>query len=75
MTLCEVLTLRSHWEELVQDYKLDDYSGTIDNLEYFIKNGMKGNRFRSNFDEALDIARTIVDYYGSMESLGKKLAR
>lgn len=75
MTLCEVLTLRSHWEELVQDYKLDDYSGTIDNLEYFIENGMKGNRFRSNFDEALNIARTIVDYYGSMESLGQRLAR
>ena len=75
MTLCEVLTLRSQWEELVQDYKLDDYSGTIDNLKCFIKNGVKGNRFRSNFNEALDIAKTIVEYHGSMELLGKRLAR
>ena len=75
MTLCEVLTLRSQWEELVQDYKLEDYTGTIDNLKYFIESGVKGNRFRSNFDEALRIAKTIVDYHGSMESLGKRLAR
>ena len=75
MTLCEVLTLRSQWEDIVQDYKLDDYTGTIDNLKCFIESGVKGNRFRSNFDEALHIAKTIVDYYGSMESLGKRLAR
>ena len=77
MTLFEILTLRSTWEELVKDYKIDDEFkyGTISNLEHFISNGMKGNRFRSGFEEATRIAKTIVDYYGSMEPLGRKLAR
>lgn len=75
MTICEILSLRYQWEEIVQDYKLYDYNGTIDNLNEFVKSGVKGNRFRSNFDEALYIAKAIVDYHGSMELLGKKLAR
>ena len=75
MTICEVLSLRYQWEEIVQDYKLYDYNGTIDNLNEFVKSGVKSNRFRSNFDEALNIAMTIVDYHGSMELLGKRLAR
>ena len=55
MTICEVLSLRYQWEEIVQDYKLDDYNGTIDNLIEFVKSGVKGNRFRSNFKQATDI--------------------
>lgn len=75
MTICEVLNLRYNWEEIVSDYKLDDYNGTIDNLEDFLKSGVKGNRFRSKFEEATEIASKIVDYYGSLESLGRKLER
>ena len=75
MTLFQILTLRSQWEEITSNYKLDSYDGTIDNLSDFIENGKKGNRFRSNFNDALSIAQTIVNYYGSMESLGRKLAR
>jgi hypothetical protein len=75
MTLFEVLTLRSQWESIVTDYKLNSYDGTIDNLEYFIENGIKGNRFRTNFELALNLAETIVNYYGSMEFLDKKLER
>ena len=75
MTICEVLSLRYQWEEIVQDYKLDDYNGTIDNLIEFVKSGVKGNRFRSNFKQATEIAEQIVDYYGSMELLGRRLAR
>ena len=47
MTICEVLSLRYQWEEIVQDYKLYDYNGTIDNLNEFVKSGVKGNRLFS----------------------------
>ena len=75
MTIFEILTIRSQWENYVINYKLESYSGTIDNLKYFLENGRKDNRFRANFDKAYKIAETIVDYYGSLESLGKKLER
>lgn len=75
MTIFEILTMRYKWEYYVTDYKLSSYSGTIDNLKYFLKNGHKDNRFRANFDKAYKIAETIVNYYGSLESLDKKLER
>ena len=59
----ELLNLRTRWEEIVHDYKLDKsrQDGTIDNLEWFITNGAKSNRFRPHFDEAIEIAKTIVE--------------
>lgn len=69
-TICRILTLRSQWIELVKDYKLEEYSGTIDNLRSFIETGAKGNRFRQNFDVSYEIAETIINYYESMEILG-----
>ena len=66
MTLFYILNLRSKWEEIVshqKTYDLPHYSGTIDNLYDFINNGTKKNRFRKNFNEALLIAKQIVEYY------------
>lgn len=74
MTFFEILRLRSEWEDLVYDYKLDNYAGTIDNLKNFLTHGARGNRFRNNFDESLKIAKTIIEYYGSMELLDRRLA-
>jgi hypothetical protein len=75
MTIFRILSLRYQWEEIVRDYKLNDFNGTIDNLESFITDGAKGNRFRNNFKEAYSLAETIVYHYGLMESLGSKLER
>ena len=66
MTIFDIMRLRSDWEEIVsyrKTYDLPNYEGTIDNLYYFIEHGAKKNRFRKNFDEAMDIAKTIVEYY------------
>jgi hypothetical protein len=66
MSLSEVLTLRSQWEEIVRyrkSYELSHYNGTIDNLYAFIETGAKKNRFRKNFENALIIANKIVSYY------------
>lgn len=66
LSLDRVLLLRSQWEEIVsyrKQYDLPDYNGTIDNLYTFIENGAKKNRFRKNFDTAMDIAKQIVSYH------------
>ena len=66
-SLAELLTLRSQWESIVADYKLQNYNGTIDNLKWFTKYGVRSNRFRTNFDQSLEIAKTIVSEVNSYE--------
>ena len=61
MSLGEILNLRSEWEELVTKFKLPDGNGTIDNLLWFIENGAKSNRFRNEYNEAVEIAKRILD--------------
>jgi hypothetical protein len=61
MSLGEILNLRSQWEELVTKFKLPDGNGTIDNLMWFIENGSKSNRFRNEYNEAVEIAKRILD--------------
>jgi hypothetical protein len=61
MSLGEILNLRSEWEELVTKFKLPDGNGTIDNLMWFIENGAKSNRFRNEYNQAVEIAKRILD--------------
>ena len=61
MSLGELLTLRSEWEELAAKFKLPDGNGTIDNLIWFIENGAKSNRFRNEYNEAVEIAKRILE--------------
>jgi hypothetical protein len=61
MSLGELLNLRSQWEELVIKFKLPDGNGTIDNLIWFIENGSKSNRFRNEYNQAVEIAKRILD--------------
>jgi hypothetical protein len=78
MTIETILNLRYQWESMVsfrKSYDLPSYDGNIHNLKDFIKNGHKSNRFRKNFDEAMRLAREIVEYYERpMASLDKQLA-
>ena len=67
-SLPELLTLRSEWESIVVDFKLQDYNGTIDNLKWFVKYGVRSYRFRPNFEQALSIAKTITDEVNSYET-------
>lgn len=78
MTLEMILNLRYQWESMVsfrKAYDLPSYDGNIHNLKNFIENGHKSNRFRKNFDEAMRLAKEIVEYYERpMASLDKRLA-
>jgi hypothetical protein len=52
--------LRTEWEDLIKDFKFVGKEGTIDNLQTFIENGHKGNRFRPGFDRAVEITQEIL---------------
>lgn len=79
MTLFEALGKRYQYEQLVsyrKTYDLPNYNSDIDSLKYFINNGHKNNRFRKNFNNAMELAEEIVKYYEqSMASLGGQLER
>lgn len=59
MSIFEILNLRTQWEQLVEDFKMNEKEGTIYNIKWFINNGHENNRFRNGFNEAMEIARII----------------
>ena len=64
VNLFEYLNLRSEWENIVRSYKFVPKDGTIDNLKNFKENGHKGNRFRQDFDRAMEITNEILRNFG-----------
>lgn len=79
MTLFEALGKRYQYEQLVsyrKTFDLPNYDSDIGSLKYFINNGHKNNRFRKNFNNAMELAEEIVNYYEqSVASLGGQLER
>jgi len=66
MTIEEILNKRYQWECLVsyrKSFDLHSYESDIDNLKKFIDHGHKNNRFRKNFEAAMELAKEIVAYY------------
>jgi len=66
ISLAELLNMRTQYEDIVsyrKTYDLPTYHGDIDSLYYFIEHGSKKNRFRKRFDEAMYIARKIIESY------------
>lgn len=61
MNVFQYLMLRSEWEDLVKDFKFVSKHGTIDNLQLFLENGHKGNRFRQGYDQAVEITQKILE--------------
>ena len=64
-SLEELLLLRSQWENIVIRSKIPNNQGTIDNLIWFVEHGHSSNRFRKRCNEAMDIARTIIEEYNN----------
>lgn len=79
MTLFEILGKRYQFEQLIsfrKTYDLPNYQSDIDSLKYFINNGHKNNRFRKNFNKAMELAKEITNYYEqSVATLGRQLER
>ncbi|REK58960.1 MAG: hypothetical protein DWQ49_08080 [Bacteroidetes bacterium] len=68
MNIFTYLNLRTEWETLVRSgrgYDLPSYEGCINNIEHFVEEGYKKNRFRKNFKEAMRVAEEILgEVYG-----------
>lgn len=60
LSVFDILNLRTEWEELARNFTGINQNGTIESLQEFVKNGHKKNRFRPGFNEAIDIAETIL---------------
>jgi hypothetical protein len=55
-----ILNLRSRFEELCTDLNTD-IDSSISGLETFINSSHKCNRFKPNWEEAMNIAKKIVE--------------
>lgn len=57
--ITELLNLRFEFEQLTSDYNMP-VGSDINTLEWFIENGHRSNSLRNGFDDAKQIAITIV---------------
>lgn len=55
----DILNLRSEWEELARHLNTD-MDSSIQGLKSFVEHSHKNNRFKSGWEEAMDIAETIL---------------
>ena len=60
MNIFEILNLRSEWEELARGLDTD-IDSTVSGLKCFMEHSHKRNRFKPNWDDAMDIAGHILD--------------
>jgi len=59
MSVFEIINLRSQWEAIAQHLNTD-VDSSIQGLKAFVENSHKNNRFKSGWEEAMDIAETIL---------------
>ena len=65
-SLADLLSLRFQYEQIVsfrRTFDLPNYNSDIDTLYHFVKSGAKNNRFRKRYNEALAIAKIIIESY------------
>ena len=58
-SLAQLLTLRDEFEQLTQGFSMPEGSD-INTLEWFVENGHRSNSLRNGFDNAKQIAITIL---------------
>ena len=66
VSLASLLSLRYQYERIVsfrKAFDLPTYNSDIDTLYDFVENGARNNRFRKRYDEALEIAKLIIESY------------
>jgi hypothetical protein len=60
----EILNLRYQFEELTAGYNMPAGS-SINTLEWFVENGHRSNSLRNGFDDAKQLAQTILTEYNN----------
>jgi len=62
----EILNKRSQFEQAVsyrKSFRLPTYESDIESIDYFLEHGHENNRFRKRYDEAMDLAQDISNYF------------
>ena len=67
-----LLTLRSDFEDLTHGYNMPEGSD-INTLEWFVENGHRSNSLRNGFDNAKQIAITILTEHNKWLKKQKQL--
>jgi len=73
MSLMQLLNLRTEFEQLVQELKVPEPIGSsINNLEWFAENGHRSNSLRNGFEDAKQIAKTIITEHNQWQKKQKQ---
>lgn len=68
MSLPIILTQRTEFEELTQDFSMSDSGSSIDTIDWFLENGHRSNSLRNGFVKAREIAQHIREYYDECQT-------
>jgi len=55
--------LRTKFEDITSGYNMSFEGSDINTLEWFVENGHRSNSLRNGFDDAKQIAKTILTEY------------
>lgn len=63
MNVQELLNLRTQFEEVTSDFKLEHFGSDINTLKWFVESGHKSNSLRDGYRTAYEIAEAIITEY------------
>jgi hypothetical protein len=61
--LTRIIQLRFEFEEITKSYNMEVSGSDINSIEWFIENGHRSNSLRNGFNDALNIAKKIKEFY------------
>ena len=61
--LTGIIQLRFEFEEITRGYNMEVSGSDINTIEWFIENGHRSNSLRDGFNDALNIAKKIKEFY------------
>ena len=61
--LTRIIQLRFEFEEITRSYSMEVSGSNINTIEWFIENGHRSNSLRDGFNNALNIAKKIKEFY------------
>jgi hypothetical protein len=61
--LTRIIQLRFEFEEITKSYNMSVSGSDINTIEWFIENGHRSNSLRNGFNDALNIAKKIKEFY------------
>lgn len=61
--LTQIIQLRFEFEEITRGYNMEVSGSNINSIEWFIENGHRSNSLRDGFNNALNIAKKIKEFY------------